>query len=270
MNTKRKSDFKRVPALDKCFGILDLLSKSSQPLGISEICKKLNLNKSTVFNMVHTLADLNVLEQIRTGKFGFGTRLYLLSNGAGRRADVIRIVHPYLERIAGSSNFSAFFGIRSQFRAVIMDKVDADIDIRVTAEVGMRLPLFAGAGGKALLSQLPDSQLERMLSDTTLTKFTPHTCMDMDLFREAVLKVREEGIALDWEEYIEGIVAVAVPINTHREGREAAIWAVGLKRRESRREVSELSQRLKMMAKELDIRFQPGQPRWSEKSLREG
>ena len=50
--------FKRVPAVDKCFAILELLAQSKEPMGISGISGKLDLNKSTVFNIVHTLTDL--------------------------------------------------------------------------------------------------------------------------------------------------------------------------------------------------------------------
>ena len=56
-----KIAFKRVPAIDKCFAILDLFARIKKPLGISEICKALGFNKSTVFNMVHTLDDLGIL-----------------------------------------------------------------------------------------------------------------------------------------------------------------------------------------------------------------
>ena len=57
--------FRRVPAIDKCFAILELLAQSKEPMGISDISGKLDLNKSTVFNIVHTLRDLNVLENHR-------------------------------------------------------------------------------------------------------------------------------------------------------------------------------------------------------------
>jgi IclR family transcriptional regulator, KDG regulon repressor len=259
MHVHSKSQFKRVPALDKCFAILGLLARSNQPLGISEICRELDLNKSTVFNMVHTLADIEVLELVDRGKYGFGTYLHLIANDAGRRADVIRTIRPFLKEIARASNFCAFLGVRSRLEAVILDKVEAAVDIKVAAEVGMRLPIFAGASGKALLSELSDSQLAQVLASVELPRFTPHSCVNEAEYREMILRVREDGIAFDREEYIEGIVAVAVPINTHRKGREAAIWAVALKRQGSEQEISELSELMKKIARDIDIRLQPNQ-----------
>ncbi len=255
MSSNKNSRFKRVPALDKCIAILDLLARAQGPLRIQEISKELGLNKSTVFNMVYTLADLQVLEHQPNGEFAFGTRLYLLGKAAGNKVQLIRTAHPYLEEIAAETYFSAFLGVRLGKRAVIIDKVDAGAGIKVSSEVGMRLPLTAGAGGKALLAQLSDSELDEMLADDGLRKFTPHTCVDRDKFKESILKVREEGVAMDTEEYIEGIIAVAAPINTHRENLRAAIWAVGLKRLDSEAELPKLCERLKRIASELDIRF---------------
>jgi DNA-binding IclR family transcriptional regulator len=250
-----KTESKRVPALDKCFAILGLLADSSEPLGISNIARELALNKSTVFNTVHTLVDLKVLEFSRDNKLLFGTQLYLLGQAAGKKGELIRTVHPYLEQAAKESRFSAFLGIRQGLKAVIVDKVDAPVDMKVSSEIGMRLPLLAGASGKALLSQLSEHELRKIIDENELKRFTPNSCVDKDKFAEAIIRVREEGIAYDWGEYIEGIVALAVPINTYRKNLQAAIWTVGLGPHGSNGEIPKLANILRKIAGELNIRF---------------
>jgi DNA-binding IclR family transcriptional regulator len=250
-----KSESKRVPALDKCFAILGLLADSAEPLGISAIAKELALNKSTVFNIAHTLADLQVLEFGRDNKLGFGTRLYLLGQAACKGAELIRTVHPYLEAATRESRFSTFLGVLQGVKAVIIDKVEAPVDMKVSSEIGMRLPLLAGASGKALLSQLPEDELHKIIAENELKRFTPHSCVDKDQFKEAVARVREEGIAYDRGEYIEGIVAIAVPIITHRKDLQAAIWTAGLKPHVTNGEIPKLANILRKIAQELNIRF---------------
>ena len=138
--------FKRVPAIDKCFAILELLAKVKKPLGISDISGKLELNKSTVFNIVYTLMDLNVLENQPDSKFRLGTRFYILGNMAGKRSDLIQIAHPYLEMINEQTKLSAFLGLRSDRQVILIDKVDSAHGIKVSSEIGMQMPALAGAG----------------------------------------------------------------------------------------------------------------------------
>ena len=255
MSSLNSPTFKRVPAIDKCFNVLCFLANSKKPLSISYISRKLGLSKSTVFNLLHTLTDLRVLEQRSDGKFGFGTQLYVLGRAAGSQAELIMTVRPYLEEISRTSNFSAFFGIRSDLRAVIVDKMDAAVELRVSSDVGMRLPLHAGASGMALLAQLPESELDEILARMSLEKFTPKTYTDKDELKRAILEVREKGVAIDIGGYIEGIVALAVPLNVNRPSVQAAIWVVGLTRHTLNGQIPEMCERLKAVAEQINMRF---------------
>jgi IclR family KDG regulon transcriptional repressor len=221
-----KNGFRRVPAIDKCFSILELLSHSEGAMGISEISRELILNKSSVFNALHTLKDLNVLEVQPDGKFVFGTRFYILANAAGKRSALIQIAHPYLQAINEKTKLSAFFGVRSDRQAVLIDKADSAYALKVSSEIGMQMPVLAGAGIKAMLSQLPDEEVDEILARSELKKYTRYSITSKAVYKREILEVRRQGVAYDKEEYIEGMVAFAVPI---RAGNvQAAIWAVGL------------------------------------------
>ena len=163
----------KVPALYKRFAILELLSQTDDFPGNNEIARKLGLNKSTVSNTMHTLADLGVLEIRSDGKFIFGPRFYLLGNMAGKRSELQQTAHPYLEKISRDTKLSTFLGIRSNNRSILIDKADSTTDIKVSSEIGMRMPPLAGAGIKAMLSQLSDQEINRILSISELKKFTP-------------------------------------------------------------------------------------------------
>ena len=247
--------FKNVPAIEKCFSILQHFAKSKQTLGISEISKQLKLNKSTVFNIIYTLKNLEILEQLPDGKFQFGTLLYLLGNANGKKSELIQTVRPYLEKINQQTKLSAFLGIRSGQRAIIIDKVDTAHDIKISAEIGMRLPLLAGAGGKALLSQLSDQDIYQVLSAKTLKKFTAKSCTDKKRFKKEVINIRKEGIAFDDEEYIDGVVAFSIPLKANSPELQAALWVVGLKQQVRKENISQLSNFLKKIAEDINHRF---------------
>ena len=247
--------FKRVPAVDKTFAILDLLAKSRESLGISEITRALNFNKSTVFNISHTLADLDILKHTPDNKFSLGIKFYLLGRASRMGSEIISTVHPYLQLINQKTNLSVFLGVRSDLYAIIVDKVDAAFDIKISSEIGMRLPLLAGAGGKAMLSRMPDPQIDRILLKNGLQRYTRYSVVDKARYKTMLKKVRQEGFATDKEEYIEGIRALAVPLNINRGASQFAIWAVGLKSQIADEVIGAYAKLLKKYAGEIEIRL---------------
>ncbi|MFC1581132.1 IclR family transcriptional regulator, partial [Thermodesulfobacteriota bacterium] len=229
---------------------------SKEPMGISDISGKLELNKSTVFNIAHTLMDLNVLEHQPDGKFALGTRFYILGNMAGKRSEFLQIAHPYLERINKETRLSAFLGLRSDRQVMLIDKVDSANGIKLSSEIGMQMPVLAGAGIKAMLSQLSDYEIDDILDRTELKRYTPNSITDKAVYKKEILEVRDQGIAYDREEYIEGMVAFAIPVQANGRDLQAAIWAVGLTRQVPEDTVPELAEMLKGISEEIRYRLQ--------------
>ena len=248
-------NYKRVPAIDKCFSILALMAQAKRPFGFNEIAKNLGLNKSTVFNILHTLNDLHVLEKGPDGLFRLGSRLFILGNAAAGGSQLIQTVHPYLETINHEFKLSTFFGILSGQEVVILDKADRAHRIKLSSEIGMKIPIFAGVAGKALLSQLPETEIDRILSENTPKRYTPRTTIDKTACKKEILGVKKTGIAYDREEYIEGLIAVAVPLRTYREDLQAAIWAVGLKQEFREDATVRIAKFLSNIVEEINYRF---------------
>jgi len=248
--------FKRVPAIDKCFAILELLVQSREPMGISNISGNLNLNKSTVFNILHTLVKLDVLEYHADGKFGFGTRFYTLGEMTGKRSALLQTAHPYLQTINEKTKLSAFLGLRSDLHSILIDKVDSAHGIKVSSEIGMQMPPLAGAGIKAMLSQLSDEEIEEVLARAELKRYTPNSITRKAVYKKEILQVRKQGIAYDREEYIEGMIAFAIPVGINRKDLQAAIWAVGLTRQVPESSIPELTEMLRGISREINFRLQ--------------
>ncbi|GAB6908729.1 hypothetical protein DESC_370108 [Desulfosarcina cetonica] len=76
------SNYKKVPAIEKCFAILTLMAESKRPFRFFEIVKRLDMNKSTVFNILHTLHELDVLRRGEDGLFRLGPKLCYLGKAA--------------------------------------------------------------------------------------------------------------------------------------------------------------------------------------------
>jgi len=222
-------EFKAVPAVYKCFDLINLLVTRKTPLGVSAIASALGYHRSTVFNLVYSLMDLGILERDDEGRFNLGERFYQLGNQSDRDAGLVQTVRPYLEKIAAETGLTTFLGVRAALTAVVIEKADYLSGLKVSTEIGHSHSLFAGAGGKALLCQLTEKDLDTLLATIDLTAHTPFSCVDKDEFKKMIQTVRKNSVAFDREEYVEGIRALAVPLYVSRTV-PTAIWAVGLKK----------------------------------------
>lgn len=77
-------------------------------------------------------------------------------------------------------------------------------------------------------------------------------------YREMIKKDREDGIAIDKEEYVEGVRALAVPLNINRKGLQVAIWVIGLKGQIEDEIILLYLSLLKEIAKKIEERFSFG------------
>ncbi|WP_162458695.1 IclR family transcriptional regulator [Desulfosarcina ovata] len=184
-----------------------------------------------------------------------GPRLFVLGSAAAGGAELIKTVHPYLEAINSQFKFSTFLGILANEEVIIVDKADRAHLVKISSEIGMRRPVFAGVSGKALLAQLPVKKIEKIIENITPVQYTPRTITDKIAFRDEILKVKQDGIAYDMEEYIEGMIAVAVPLQAYREDLQAVIWTVGLKHDFTKPVMAEISSALSAVADEINSRF---------------
>lgn len=248
------TDFKQVPAVYKCFDMIDLLANTKHPLGITEIANSLGYHRSTVFNLAYSLTDLGIFEKGVDGKFSLGARLYAYGKTLGQLPDLVHLVRPSLEEINAHTGLTAFLGVRSALRAIVIDKVDSAHGLKVSSEVGMSHSLLAGAGGKALLCQLSNEKIDLILAENDLPVYTQFSCADKEAYKVMIQKVRQQGVAFDLEEYVEGIRAVAVPLRVNP-SVPVAIWAVGLKNKLSDETLQAYALFLKQIAQKIESRM---------------
>jgi IclR family KDG regulon transcriptional repressor len=131
-----------------------------------------------------------------------------------------------MEDLMRSTQQSVFLGIRSRDHVSIVDIVESTQDLKITSPVGTRVPLLAGAIGKAILASMEESQAASLIRSIGLRRFTEKSITDMNLYMQKLGEARAAGYGLDDEEYIQGVRAVAALI--HNPGRQtSAVWVVG-------------------------------------------
>jgi DNA-binding IclR family transcriptional regulator len=121
-----------------------------------------------------------------------------------------------------------FLGIRNHDHVTVIDIVESTKDFKISSPIGTALPLLAGAVGKAFLSRMPAADAAAYLTANPIRRFTARTITDPGAYLEELETVRSNGYALDDEEYLVGVRAVAVCLSPFS-GRLPALWVVGFK-----------------------------------------
>jgi len=215
------------PSVKKAFKILHAIADSPSGLGVSELAKRLNMGKSTVHGIAMGLETLGVLvrDPIQK-KFNLGYTLLELSRRAYARMELRDVGRGPIQRLMEKVGETVFLGVMNGDHATILDVVDSHNEMKITSPPGTRLPLLAGATGKVFLAQLEEKKAKEIIQKMGLVRFTSKSIVDQKKFFKEVEETKRRGYAIDDEEYMLGVRAIAAPIQTASPS-VVAIWVVG-------------------------------------------
>jgi IclR family KDG regulon transcriptional repressor len=114
----------------------------------------------------------------------------------------------------------------SNYHVLILDLVESNKELKITSPSGTKIPLDAGAPGKVFLAYMAEKKALHYLTTEGLTRYTEHSITDINRYLEQIHEVRKTGFALDREEYLKGVRAVAAIIKTEKPTL-ASIYVVG-------------------------------------------
>jgi DNA-binding IclR family transcriptional regulator len=218
----------KAPAVHRAFSLLRILADSDHPLRLSEISERLGCSKSTTHGLVHALARENALRKESKGpRYYIGPSLADLVFSDWNYFKINQAAKPIIDSIWDATNETVFLGARLGNRVLIMLTAESSNALKISADPGTTIPLFAGAVGKVFMALKSDDQVSDLLHVHGLPKYTPNTITNKEDYLSEIKKVRRLGYALDIEEYITGVCAVAVALGNYR-GPSMAVWVVGM------------------------------------------
>lgn len=212
------------------FQVLDAVAVH-QPVGLSELARRLDLPKSTVQRSLATLAEL---EWIRTDG---GTARWVLGEHARTLSELIddlgrlrEVAAPVLERLNEATLETIHLAVPDGRAVRLAERRDSKHALRLVRPIGDKSPLHAGSTGKSVLAYLPSPEIENYI-DGGLDPLTPNTIVDPDELRGELARIRDRGYAITVDELFLGITSVASSV---RPGGGRPIAAVSISGASSR------------------------------------
>jgi DNA-binding IclR family transcriptional regulator len=245
------------PILKKAVEVIKLIVRENKPLGVTDIARVLSLSKSTTFGILKSLEEEGFL--VKDGlskKYSTGNTLFELSKRILRTTDVAVTARPHLSRLATDVDETVFLGIREDDMVKVLDLVEPQKEFKISSSIGTRFALTAGVFGKIFLSALDNKEIVSLLSEKGLRKYTDNSIIDTEQFLREIEKTRKQGYAVDFEEYLKGMRAVATLIYSGH-FPVAAVWIVGFTSSMSDEKLPHMISSLKNTAEEISARLSP-------------
>jgi len=198
--------------------ILDAVASAQRPVSPTDIADQLAIPKASVHRLCSALEDYGYLQTRLSGRgLQAGYKLNQLAMGVLASAPLQAQRRAILSTLSQEIGETCNIAVPDGSEMIYFDRAETHWPVRVNLQVGSRVPAFATAGGKMYLSSLTQSRRNKVIQNTRLTRFTPNTLMSQRALMDELVATAERGYATDNEEYIEGMVALAVAIKDGRE-----------------------------------------------------
>lgn len=215
-----------IQSLERALTLVDILALSRTEMPLNELASRAGLNVSTCHHLLATLVKRGYVGQNpRTRGYHLGNHVTELSNARLKQFNLIEIAMPELKRLNEATRETVLLSALQGHTLVTLAKLYSQLPVGVGSEEYGRSGVAHTTGtGKAILAWLPDAEIARTIAQTGLPRFTDSTIGTLAELIEEFRHVRQNGYAIDNEEFQPGVVGIGAAI---RNMTGAVIGAVG-------------------------------------------
>jgi len=214
-------------ATARTFAILALVAQSPAAVEVASVIEMLALPKATAYRLVDGLVSSGYLAREPARKrLTVGSRLLHLAFGTMCASMRDSSRHALLRRLVHHVNETCNIGVLLHGEIVYLDRVESEHwPLRLQFGAGSRVPLHCSAIGKLFLALAPAHRRRRLLQSLELRRFTDTTITERPRLEIELRQIRKEQVSFDREEYLVGVVCMAVPV-IGRNGEALAAIAI--------------------------------------------
>ena len=203
----------RIQSLERAISILNLFRSTRNSLGISEMAKVLNLAKTTVHGLVSTLEINGFLKKdASTRKYRLGFALFELGTIQAADLEINQRAFYPLHELSNETNRLCRVAIWDRESVVVTMNVQPQGHEITARQFGPRLPGYCTALGKAILANMPESELNAYLDEINLIAYTPNTIKDRQLLAEDLSQARARGYSISRMEILPHQAGLGAPV----------------------------------------------------------
>ena len=204
----------KMQSIERTFQLLEFMA-ANDSTGVRELHKELGLSTTSVHRMLTTLVELGYAQKnMETDKYVLTYKLAAIGNQIMRRNDAVKLVHPELLLLSEKCRETVHFVEREGTEVRYIDIVISNYGTySMQSYIGLNLPLFCTAVGKAIMAELSQQEVTDIWNQRRDIRYTEKTIQDLDSLLKEIEEIKKYGYAFDNEEREVGLSCVGVSIN---------------------------------------------------------
>ncbi|MEM6464566.1 MAG: IclR family transcriptional regulator [Pseudomonadota bacterium] len=203
----------RIPTNLRTMLILEAVGTQSEPMTAAEVGRLIGLPKQTVHRLCNTLVEEGFL--VRTAKNGGllpGRRARMMAAGTLFASSSHIARRQILQKLADEIGETVNFVVPEDKGMSYKDRVETGWPFRIQLPIGSHVPFHCTASGKTFLSSRRKAERKHLVETMDLKASTANTLSQPDDLLRELNMIARRGYALDNEEFIDGMIAIAVPV----------------------------------------------------------
>jgi len=220
----------KLKSVQKSLRVLECFNSKKSELGVSEIARMLDLNKSNVHNILTTLEECGYIKKnLSSEKYSLDFKMLRFSYTVMANYPYTNLIVPVLKDLATDLNVIVYFGIPHDDTVLYLFSAypkSYGKNIPYRSILGETAPYYCTSIGKALLCAMNDDEIRSHLKGEKI-KYTENTLIDNEAIFADLEKSRERGYAIDEIEHENGVRCVGVPVTDRNDCLIGAISASG-------------------------------------------
>ncbi len=205
--------------LAKGLRILDLFGNEEAGFTLSQIAGRVGINKTSVYRYVNTFCEQGFLRQDeQTRRYRTGARMLALAHSMRERSVLVTQVRPLVDEVHQTYDLHVDVGILAGDAIHLVYRRESR-DTRAFRSFISSSDLHYLAAGKAALAFMEPAAREALMARLTLRPRTEKTITDPAALQAELKLAREKGYALNNEEFVPGLIAIAAPLFSLHTGK---------------------------------------------------
>lgn len=201
-----------VPAVVRAAALMDALARARQPMSMSRLASELQLPRSSVHGLCHTLVGLGFLRRAADGQLALGPRVMRLAEAFVASVDVAREFDALWQAMAEPTEETVLLSVLDGADVLYLATRNGSRPLGLAFNVGMRLPAHLTATGKALLAYSDAAEVRRLLGTGPLAPLTERSATDPEAVLRDLAATRRRGYSVDDEGVRLGVLGIGAPV----------------------------------------------------------